>query len=159
MIKVDAKEARFKLCKVKRRALGKNKVPYIVTHDGRTIRFPHPEIKGGDTIKLNLETGEIDQWFKLENGQVAMMTGGNNKGRVGVVSHIEKHQGSYDVAVIRDAKGHTFATRSSSVFIIGNGKKPVITLPSRNGLKLSIIEERDIYNKRQVDLDDSEVDE
>ena len=148
LVKIDNREARFKLCKVKRRALGKNKIPYIVTHDGRTIRFPHPDIKGGDTIKLNLETGEVDQWFKLENGQVAIMTGGNNTGRVGVISHIEKHQGSYDVAVIRDSKGNSFATRASSVFVIGNGKKPVITLPKRGGMKFSIIEERDQYNKR-----------
>ena len=43
--KIDAKEAAFKLCSVKSKAMGKNKIPYIVTHDGRTIRYPHPDIK------------------------------------------------------------------------------------------------------------------
>lgn len=52
-VKIDAKEASFKLCKVKRKCLGKNKIPYIVTHDGRTIRFPHPDIKKNDTIKVS----------------------------------------------------------------------------------------------------------
>jgi len=37
-------EAKFKLLKVVNKALGPNKVPYIVTHDSRTIRYPHPEI-------------------------------------------------------------------------------------------------------------------
>jgi small subunit ribosomal protein S4e len=50
--KVDQKEASFKLCKVVRKAMGVNKIPYIVTHDGRTIRFPHPDIKKYDTIKV-----------------------------------------------------------------------------------------------------------
>ena len=51
--KIETKEAVFKLCKVKRKALGKNKIPYIVTHDGRTIRYPHPEIKKNDSIKVS----------------------------------------------------------------------------------------------------------
>ena len=38
-------EASYKLCKVKRQQFGKGGVPYIVTHDGRTIRYPDPDIK------------------------------------------------------------------------------------------------------------------
>ena len=38
-------EAAYKLCKVKRQEFGRGGVPYIVTHDGRTIRYPDPEIK------------------------------------------------------------------------------------------------------------------
>ncbi len=51
--RIDAKEAEFKLCKIKRKVLGKNKIPYVVTHDGRTIRFPHPDIKKNDTVKVS----------------------------------------------------------------------------------------------------------
>ena len=40
-------EASYKLCKVKRQQFGKGGVPYIVTHDGRTIRYPDPDIKAG----------------------------------------------------------------------------------------------------------------
>jgi small subunit ribosomal protein S4e len=40
---------------------------------------------------LNLETGDIDEVYKLENNQTVMVTGGNNIGRVGVISHVEKH--------------------------------------------------------------------
>jgi len=50
-------EAKFKLCRVKRKEVGPNKTPYIVTHDGRTIRFPNPEIEVNDTIKLDIATG------------------------------------------------------------------------------------------------------
>lgn len=51
--KIDAKEAQFKLCSVKRKAMGPKKVPYVVTHDGRTLRFPHPDIKKHDTVKVS----------------------------------------------------------------------------------------------------------
>jgi len=65
--------------------MGANKVPYIVTHDGRTLRYPHPDIKKNDTVKLNLETNEVDGLIKLENGASVSVTGGNNIGRVGIL--------------------------------------------------------------------------
>jgi len=141
--KIDEKEAKFKLCKIKRKSMGANKIPYIVTHDGRTIRFPHPDIKKNDTVKLNLETGEIDSLVKFENGASIMVTGGNNIGRVGILQHVERHPGSFDIVHIRDATGSTFATRIGNIFIIGEGKKPIISLLPRKGIKLSNIEERD----------------
>jgi small subunit ribosomal protein S4e len=52
-VKIDAKEASFKLCKVKRKTIGKNKIPYIVTNDGRTLRYPHPDIKKNDSVKVS----------------------------------------------------------------------------------------------------------
>jgi len=65
--------------------MGANKVPYIVTHDGRTLRYPHPDIKKNDTVKLNLDTFEVDGLIKLENGASVSVTGGNNIGRVGIL--------------------------------------------------------------------------
>jgi len=141
-VRIDAKEAGFKLCKVKRKCLGKNKIPYIVTHDGRTIRFPNPEIKKNDTIQLNLETGEIEKIIKLENGATVFVMGGNNIGRVGQLMHVEHHPGSYEIVHIKDSTNSTFATRLSNVFCIGEGKKPLITLPKLKGLRQTLLAER-----------------
>jgi small subunit ribosomal protein S4e len=57
---IDAKEASFKLCKVTARTTGKNKIPYIKTDDGRTLRFPHPDIKTNDTIKVSSRDCRVD---------------------------------------------------------------------------------------------------
>jgi len=141
--KIDEKEASFKLCKVIRKAMGVNKIPYIVTNDGRTIRFPHPDIKKNDSIKLNLQTGEVDGVIKFENGASVLATGGNNIGRVGILQHVEKHPGSFDIAHVKDAQGHTFATRIGNIFIIGEGKKPIISLLPGKGIKLTLQEERE----------------
>ena len=54
LVPIKENESKFKLLKVKTKAVGSNKIPYIVTHDGRTIRFPHPEIEQGDTLKYDL---------------------------------------------------------------------------------------------------------
>lgn len=94
---------------------------------------------------MNLETGEVESLIKFENGAQVLLVGGNNIGRVGVLQHIEKHPSSFDIAHIKDAAGHSFATRVNNVFVIGEGKKSVISLLPQKGIKLSLIEER---NKR-----------
>ena len=45
-------------------------------------------------------------------GNLAMVTGGHNLGRVGTITHREKHPGSFDIVHIKDTLGHSFATRS-----------------------------------------------
>ena len=134
--------AKYKLCRVKALEMGAKKVPYIVTHDGRTIRYPDPLVQVNDTVKFNIETGKIDDFIKFETGNLAMISGGKNTGRVGVIISRERHQGSFDIVHIKDSAGHTFATRLGNVFVIGEGSSPQISLPKRKGLKKSIIEER-----------------
>lgn len=143
VVRIKPEDAKFKLCQVRQVRVGKKSIPYIVTHDGRTIRYPDPVIKAGDTIKLNLETGDIEEIVPFDTGNVCMVTGGRNLGRVGILEHRDRHAGSFDMIHMRDERGHHFITRASNVFIIGRGKQPLVTLPSRKGIHQSIIEERD----------------
>jgi small subunit ribosomal protein S4e len=69
---------------------------------------------------------------------LAYVTGGNNIGRVGVILHVERHLGSFDIVHLKDANGKTFATRKTNIFIIGN-KKSEIALPSNEGLYYNIM--------------------
>ncbi len=140
--KIHAKEATYKLCKIVKKAMGKNKIPYVVTHDGRTFRYTHPEIKINDTVKLSLETNEIEEWYKYEQGASVMIISGHNKGRVGTITHFEKHPGSFDIVHVIDAQGEKIITRFSNVMVIGSGKKPAITLFKDRGVKLGIIQEK-----------------
>jgi len=143
VVKVSAKDAKSKLCRVKSRHMGKKGIPFIVTHDGRTLRYPDPEISVADTVKIDIsEGGKILDHIKFEVGNLAMATGGFNNGRVGVISHLEKHPGGFDIVHIKDAKDHTFATRIQNVFVIGSGAKSLVSLPKGNGIRLSIEEEK-----------------
>jgi len=139
---IKAEEAKFKLCKITKKAVGPNKIPYIVTHDGRTIRFPNPEIAVYDTVKLDIATGQPTEIVKFEAGNLCIITSGNNVGRVGVMVHRDRHIGGFDIVHIRDARGHGFATRIGNVFMIGNGKNPLISLPKEKGISLTPLEER-----------------
>jgi small subunit ribosomal protein S4e len=156
--KISPSEAEFKLCKVKCRAMGPKGIPYIVTHDGRTIRFPNPEIKANDTVRVNLRNGEITDFYKFEEGCQVMIKGGNNIGRHASMTGMERHLGSYDIIYCMDAQKKVFSTRIDNVFVIGK-TKPEITL-MRSHQRLSIIEERDVKNKRkhveQADNEDEE---
>merc|ERR1712019_335283 len=85
----------------------------------------------------------------FEAGNSVMINAGNNIGRVGVIMHRERHPGSFEIVHVKDAVGHTFATRLQNVFVIGKGSKPWISLPKGNGIKLSIVEDR---NKKMSKL-------
>jgi len=155
--RITPEEAQSKLCRVKatqvakKAASGKNPfkhgpesaVPYIVTHDGRTLRYPDPEIKTNDTVKVDLKTGKIEGFLKFDVGNLCFVTRGANIGRIGVLVHTDKHPGSFDIVHLRDRRGASFATRIQNVFVIGEGKKAWVSLPRGKGVKISIIEERD----------------
>ena len=85
------------------------------------------------------------------------MTGGNNIGRVGILQSVERHPGSFDIAHIKDANGNSFATRVGNIFVIGDSKSPAISLPKGEGLKLTLIEERDA--KMGDEAEDAEEDD
>jgi len=147
--RLDDEEKKYKLCRVRRQEITNKKVPYIATHDGRTIRYPDPLIKVDDVVKVDIETGKVLSVLHFEVGKLAIITKGRNTGRVGTVLHIERHPGSFDIVQIRDAVGHSFSTRKENVFIIGSGDQPEISLPKGKGVKLSILEERDLMMKKK----------
>merc|ERR1711998_645863 len=140
--RISPEEGKYKLARVKQLAMGPKKVPYIVTHDGRTIRYPDPAVGVSDTVKVDIETGKMSEFVKFETGNLAMISGGKNTGRVGVIVSREKHQGSFDIVHLKDSAGHMFATRLHNVFVIGEGNRPMVSLPKRKGIKMSILEER-----------------
>lgn len=140
--KIDEAEAQFKLCQVRNVKLGKNGIPSLHTHDGRTVRYPNPDIMANDTVKVDVNTGKIIGHVRFEVGNLAMVSGGRNLGRVGVIENREKHPGSFEIVHIRDAAGQRFATRLSNVFVIGEEKSSLITLPKRKGVKLDVLTER-----------------
>jgi len=149
--RITDEEKKFKLCKVVSQNFTLKKIPVIVTNDGRTIRYPDPLIKVDDVVKVDIESGKVLDFIKFEVGKLAMITKGRNTGRVGTVMVVEEHPGSFAIVSLRDSSGNSFSTRKENVFIIGDADKPSVTLPKGQGVKLTIIEEReDIMKKRKV---------
>lgn len=49
--------------------------------------------------------------FYIFLGNLVMVTGGHNLGRVGTITSRERHPGSFDIVHVKDSQGHSFATR------------------------------------------------
>lgn len=148
--RIQPEEASYKLCKVRKLAVGAKGVPFVVTHDGRTIRYPDPSIKVNDTVKFDLESGKITDFVKFAPGNIVMITGGRNRGRAGVIVHRERHVGGFDIVHVKDALDRSFATRITNIFVIGEGHKAWVSLPKGKGTKLTITEERDLKRKQRA---------
>jgi len=138
-----SKEKDYKLCRVQKLAWGAKSVPYIATHDGRTIRYPDPNTKVHDTVKVDIATGKATDMIKFETGATVVITKGQNQGRVGVITGREKHVGSFEIVHIKDTKQRSFATRISNVFCIAaKDDTEMVSLPRGKGLRDNILEER-----------------
>jgi len=140
--RVDKAEAAYKLCKIKKVFISGKKIPVAVTHDGRSIRYPDPDVKANDSVKLDIATNKFSDIIKFEIGAMVMLTGGRNAGRIGTLMHIEKHEGSFNIVTVKDAKGATFSTRLHNVFVIGSGNTPDVSIPKGRGIKKNILQER-----------------
>ena len=64
-----------------------------------------------DTIVVDVNTGKITDFVKFESGNLCMVTGGRNIGRIGIIGHRDRHPGSFDLVHVKDSNGHPFATR------------------------------------------------
>lgn len=160
--RISAEEAKYKLLRVKKISTGKKAsigrnpfqagqlaaIPYVVTHDGRTVKYPDPNVTTSDTVKFDITTGKIVDYIKFEPGNTCMVTRGANAGRVGVMTSCEKHPGSFTIVHLKDKRGNIFATRAENVFAIGEGTKAAISLPRGKGIKLTIIEEKEKFENK-----------
>lgn len=90
------------------------------------------------TLKINIETAKVVEFIKFD---IVMVTGGHNRGCIGVIQHHKKHKGSLDAIHVVDAACHQFTAWMVNVFTIGQGTKPCFTLPQGKGIKPSIVDE------------------
>jgi small subunit ribosomal protein S4e len=51
---------------------------------------------------------------------------------------------------MKDAAGQAFVTRVGNVFVIGKGTKSLVSLPSRKGIKRSVLEESELAKKKEA---------
>merc|ERR1712227_801108 len=136
-------ENQFKLCRIAKVSVGAKNVPYVSTHDGRTVRYPDPNAKMHDVIKVNIASGKAEDLIKFEVGATCVNTRGQNQGRVGVITNREKHIGSFEIVHVKDSKGRAFATRINNVFCIAaKDDDMMISIPRGKGLRDNILEER-----------------
>ena len=127
--RISTNESSFKLCKVLKLKKGSGSIPFLVTHDGRTIGFPDPLIKINDSIIFDLLEKKIIDFIKFGIGTLCIVTGGSNIGKIGVITNKEQNQGISSIVQLKDSDNYEFSTKLSNVFAIGKGNKSIISIP------------------------------
>ena len=54
---------------MRKTSTGPKNVPFIVTHDGRTIRYPDPLVKVNDTVMVDIASGKMKDYIKFDTGK------------------------------------------------------------------------------------------
>lgn len=145
LVPISEEDAKKKLGRVRRAQLGPKGIPYVTLHDGRTIRYPDPDIRVADTVTLDIASNKIIDHLRFDMGATALVTGGRNIGRAGSIVGKEKHLGGFAIIRIRDQAGNEFATRMGNVFVVGDHGKSLVKFPGRvgsGGVRISLQEDR-----------------
>nr|XP_021528080.1 40S ribosomal protein S4, X isoform-like [Aotus nancymaae] len=97
----------YKLCKVRKIFVDTKGIPHLVTHDAHTIYYPDNLITVNDTIQIDLENGKMTGFIRFDTGNLCIMTGGANLGRIGVITKRERHPGSFDMLHVKGANSNS----------------------------------------------------
>jgi small subunit ribosomal protein S4e len=135
---ISKEEASFKLLRVEDKTTAKGAVQ-VSLHDGSNMLIKVADIKNPvevtyetfDVLKVNFEDKQVALNLKVKEGNIAIITGGKNIGKVGKIVEIEKAEAKkrrQALVVIEDAKGTKYQTIMDFVFSIGENEA-LIALP------------------------------
>jgi small subunit ribosomal protein S4e len=122
----------IKPCQVTGKRTVRGGLIQLSLHDGRTALIKEEEmasiVKPGGTLVLNLEENEVSDYMPMEQGFVALMTGGKRRGLVGTIQDIRHPRKLGPKVVSVELKdGSEIETIQSYIFPIGR-EEPVISL-------------------------------
>jgi small subunit ribosomal protein S4e len=135
---ISKEEASFKLARVEDKTTATNAVQ-IALHDGSNMLLQVADIKDPvevkyetfDVLKINLEDKQVIETLKVKEGNLSVITGGKNIGKIGRIVEIEKAEAKkrrQALVVVEDAQGAKYQTILDFVFSIGE-TEPLIALP------------------------------
>jgi small subunit ribosomal protein S4e len=137
---IDKNEAEFKLCRVEDKTTVSNGVQ-VALHDGSNmfVRVADPKKptevlhETFDILQVSLPDKQVVGVIKTKVGNLAVITGGKNIGKIGKIIEIEKTEAKKRRAalvVIEDEKGARYQTVLDFVFAIGEKKAIISEAPT-----------------------------
>ena len=138
LVKVGEEEKNFKLCRVENKVTIKGGRIQFNLHDGKNVILNGEEAKKEwkvlDVLKIGFsDYNKVLQHLPFKEGMYAIITGGRNVGKHGIIKMIEKTEykpRKYRYVVIKDVNGEEYQTIPDYVFVVGE-EKPLISLSSR----------------------------
>lgn len=71
-----------------------------------------------NTIQIDVETDKITDFIKPATGNLCMLTGDADLGRISVFTNTGRHPGSSDMVCMKDANGNSFALNSPTFLLL-----------------------------------------
>ncbi len=130
IVEIPKDHAEWKLVRIENKTVVKGGRIQLNLHDGRNILLEENKYRTGDVLKIKLPSQEIVAHYPLQEGSVALITGGKHRGKVVHIKEYVVVRGSQD-NVVRFEEG--FETTKGNVFVVGVGK-PEITIPEVSAL-------------------------
>ncbi len=136
---ISEEEAKYKICRIENKTTLNGGHTQLNLHDGRNIliRSEDPRSPAGnvfqtlDSLKIEVPDHKIMEHLSLDLGKIAMIIGGKNAGKYGVIKAIEKQEGQKkrsSLVTIEGSEGEDLRTILDYIFVIGE-KTPIISLP------------------------------
>jgi len=124
LVKITDAEKGWKLVRVDGKSTVRGGRTQLNTHDGRCILLPKDQYKTGDVLKIDLPSQKIVKAFKLDKGNVALLTGGSHPGTLQTVdTYLVRRGSASNIVTFKEG----FSTIKENVFVVGE-KTPEIKL-------------------------------
>jgi small subunit ribosomal protein S4e len=122
LIKIDDKETKIKLCRIKNKSLVRDKIQLNLFDSRNILVDKNTDYKIGDTLVIEVPSQKIMQHIILERGAVVFIRKGKKVGSIGRIDTIGN-----DSVTCKKENGDIIETKKDYVFVVGKDK-PFIKL-------------------------------
>jgi small subunit ribosomal protein S4e len=117
LVPIPEEKASWKLCRIDNKTTVPGGKTQLNLHDGRNILVESDGYKTGDVLKIEIPSQKVLEAYKMEKGNLALITSGSNVGKAEVIDEIVIRRLSSENIV--NFKNGSSTTRGN-VFVIGN---------------------------------------
>jgi len=127
LIEIPKKEAKLKLCRINNKTTVRGGKIQLNLHDGRNILVEKDVYKTGDSILIEIPEQKIVDHVKMEKGNMAIIIGGENRGKVVKVEEVIVTRSREPNKAICLHENEKIITIKDYVFMVGKDK-PLIKI-------------------------------
>jgi len=127
LIEISKKESSVKLCRINNKSHIKGGLLQLNLHDGRNILVKKDKYKTGDSLLIELPSQKILEHVKMHPGNVAVITGGQNTGKIVEIKEVITTRSREPNKIVCKSGKEEFTAIKDYVFVIGY-KNPVIKI-------------------------------
>ncbi len=130
-VEIDIKSKDFKVSKIVSKKAVKGNKTWITTNDGFTIDIGKEKISVGDSIKVSLPEGKIEEIFPMAKGNSIFIIGGTHVGKTIKISDITEGTGQRKKLISLVEGDKDFQTVAKNVFVVGKDKPALEVLEAK----------------------------